>query len=139
VNTENTARPAAVKPLANRTFGLIFSAIFLVIALWPMLSGGNLRSWAALIAGGFCVPALFFPKMLAPLNLLWAKFGLLMHKIVNPILMGIIFFIAVLPTGLIMRLLGKDSMQRKLEANANSYWIEREPESLTKDSFDNQF
>jgi len=139
MNAENKPKPPAVKPLANRTFGLIFAAIFLVIALLPVIFGGDARKWALLMAAAFSVPAILFPKILTPLNLLWAKFGLLMHKIVNPILMGLIFFIAVLPTGLIMRLLGKDSMQRKLDPDTTSYWIEREPGSLSKDSFDNQF
>ena len=139
MNAENPPKSAAVKPLANRTFGLIFAAIFTLIALLPILFGGDLRQWAALLAAAFFIPAVLFPKILAPLNLLWAKFGLLMHKIVNPILMGLIFFVAVLPTGIIMRLLGKDSMQRKFNADATSYWIDRESGSLSKDSYDNQF
>ena len=139
MNAENSPKSAAVKPLANRTFGLIFAAIFTLIALLPILFGGDLRQWAALLAVAFFIAALLFPKMLAPLNSLWAKFGLLMHKIVNPILMGLIFFVAVLPTGIIMRLLGKDSMQRKFNADATSYWIDRESGSLSKDSYDNQF
>jgi len=135
----NIPKPPAVKPLDNRIFGLIFTGIFLVIACWPLLSGNDPRQWALIAAGLFGVPALLFPKVLAPLNSLWAKFGLFMHKIVNPILMGIVFYVAVLPTGIIIRLLGKDPMQRKFNADAKSYWIDREPDSLSKESFDNQF
>jgi len=139
MNAERTPMTPQVKPLADRTFGLIFTAIFLIIACWPLFSGNDLRRWALVLAAGFCVPALLFPKILAPLNSLWAKFGLIMHKIVNPVLMGLVFFIAVLPTGIIIRLLGKDPMRRKFNANTTSYWIEREPNSLSKESFDNQF
>jgi len=134
-----TPQNKAVKPLENRTFGLIFSAIFCVIALMPMLFGGGYRLWALIIAAMWAVPALFFPDLLAPLNRLWAKFGQVMHKVVNPILMGIIFFFSVLPTAIILKLLGKDPMRRKLDSNAKSYWIAREEPILSKESFDNQF
>lgn len=139
MTTETTQNPPAVKPLTNLTFGLIFAAIFLVIALSPLISGGTPHLWALVLAIAFFLAALLFPKTLGPLNVLWAKFGLMMHKIVNPLLMGLIFFVAVLPTGIIMRLLGKDPMQREFNASATSYWIEREPGSLSKESFDNQF
>jgi len=139
MNTENLPEPPAVKQLDNRIFGLIFSAIFLVIALWPLLSKGDPRQWALIAAAVFGIPAIVFPKILAPLNSLWAKFGLLMHRIINPVLMGLVFFIAVVPTGLILRLLGKDPMHRKFNASATSYWIKREPDSLPKESFNNQF
>ena len=104
-----------------------------------MLFGGGYRLWALVIAIAWAVPALMFPAVLAPLNRLWAKFGLVMHKIINPVLMGLIFFLTVVPTGLIMKLLGKDPMRRKFDASATSYWIERKATSLSKESFDEQF
>jgi len=127
------------KPLDNRVFGLIFSGIFCVIALFPLLFGNDIRAWALIVAAAWAIPALLFPSILAPLNKLWAQFGQFMHKIINPILMGLIFFLTVLPTGIILKLLGKDPMRRKFDANAKSYWIAREENSLSKDSFDNQF
>ncbi len=127
------------KPLDNRVFGLIFSGIFCVIALFPMLFGGEYRQWALIVAGAWALPALVFPAVLAPLNRLWAQFGQLMHKVINPILMGLIFFLTVLPTAVILKLLGKDPMRRKFDSSASSYWIERDQDSMTKDSFDNQF
>ena len=127
------------KMLSERSFGLIFSGIFLVIAAFPLIRGGDYRQWALIAAAVFAVPALLFPPVLAPLNRLWVKFGLLMHTIINPLLMGLVFFIAVLPTGLIMRLLGKDSMHRKFDPSKQTYWIERDKDSLSKESFTNQF
>ena len=127
------------KPLDNRVFGLIFSGIFCVIGLFPLLFGGEGRQWALIVAAVWALPALFFPAVLAPLNRAWAKFGQIMHSVINPILMGMIFFLTVLPTGLILRLLGKDPMRRKFDPEAASYWILREQKSVTKESFDNQF
>jgi len=129
----------APKPLANRPFGLIFAAIFLLIALFPLLKGQAINLWATYIFAAFAVSALILPRVLTPLNWLFQKFGQVMHKITNPILMGLVFFITVLPTGLILRLLGKDPMNRKLDPMAASYWIEREDGKLSKESFDNQF
>ena len=133
INTEQ-----APKQLSNRTFGLIFAAIFLVIALWPLKNGASPRTWALIIVALFALPALLFPRVLTPLNAAWVKFGLFMHKIVNPILMGLIFFLTVLPTGLMLKLFGKGPMRRKLDANATTYWQQRD-DKVTKESFDNQF
>ena len=128
----------APKQLSNRTFGLIFAAIFLLIALWPLINGASPRTWALIIVALFALPALLLPRVLTPLNAAWVKFGLFMHKIVNPILMGLIFFLTVLPTGLMLKLFGKDPMRRKLDANTKTYWQDRS-EKITKESFDNQF
>ncbi|GAA6140057.1 hypothetical protein NBRC116583_38040 [Arenicella sp. 4NH20-0111] len=125
--------------LSERSFGLIFAAIFLCIALFPLIFGEPLRQWAMILMGAFGLPALIFPKALRPLNIAWVHFGQFMHRIVNPILMGLIFFVAVLPTGLMLKLFGKDPMRRKMDPNATTYWIPRENEDLTRDSFDNQF
>ncbi len=127
------------KPLDNRVFGLIFSGLFCIIAFFPMLFGGDCRRWALIVAVAWAVPALLFPVVLAPLNRLWAKFGMVMHKIINPVLMGLVFFVTVVPTAFILRLLGKDPMRRKFDTEANTYWLAREENAVTKDSFDNQF
>lgn len=133
INTEQ-----APKQLSNRAFGLIFAVIFLVIALWPLINGASPRTWALIIVALFALAALLYPSVLTPLNAAWVKFGLFMHKIVNPILMGLIFFLTVLPTGLMLKLFGKDPMRRKLDANTKTYWQDRS-EKITKESFDNQF
>lgn len=129
---------AQTKTLSNRSFGLIFAGIFCVIALFPMLSKSEPRVWALIIAGLFTFFSLVAPKLLTPLNRAWNRFGLFMHKIVNPLLMGLIFVLTIIPTALIMRLLGKDPMRRKLDPNTPSYWIKRDT-PITKESFDNQF
>lgn len=133
INTEQ-----APKQLSNRAFGLIFAAIFLVIALWPLINGASPRTWALIITALFALPSLLYPSVLTPLNAAWVKFGLFMHKIVNPILMGLIFFLTVLPTGLMLKLFGKDPMRRKLDVNATTYWQQRD-DKVSKESFDNQF
>lgn len=128
-----------VKPLVNRTFGLIFAAIFLLIAILPLIWANEVRMWALMVSAAFTSIALLLPRALTPLNQLWAKFGQLMHKVTNPLLMGLVFFLTVLPTGIIMRLLGKDPMNRRLDPQAQSYWIKRENADITPESFDNQF
>ncbi|RBP50866.1 hypothetical protein [Arenicella xantha] len=133
------ATSPTAKALENRTFGLIFAGIFAVIALIPLINGNSITIWAAILSGLMALSALLLPTLLTPLNTLFQKFGLVMHKITNPIFMGLVFFGTVLPTGLIMRLLGKDPMHRKLDPAADSYWIARETHLVTKDSFDNQF
>lgn len=127
------------KPLDDRVFGLIFSGIFCVIALFPLIYGGAYRQWALVVAAVWAVPAIVYPSVLAPLNRLWAQFGQVMHKIINPVLMGLIFFLTVFPTAIVLKVLGKDPMRRKFDSKADSYWISRDNEALTKESFDNQF
>ncbi len=130
------------KQLGNRAFGLIFAAIFIVVAAWPVLFGKGLhayREWAVIVAALFAVPALVYPACLQPLNNLWTKFGLLMHSIINPLLMGLIFFIAVLPTGMIIKLLGKDPMRRRIDAQAETYWLARTDSEFSEERFRNQF
>jgi len=136
----HSANPAAkqAKTLSNRAFGLIFAGIFCVIALFPLLGKSDPRTWALIVAAAFALPALLLPQLLTPLNRGFNRFGQVMHKIINPLLMGLVFVLTVVPTGLIIRLLGKDPMNRKLDANAASYWIERDI-PITKESFDNQF
>ncbi|MBX2849899.1 MAG: hypothetical protein KTR16_16360 [Acidiferrobacterales bacterium] len=127
-----------VKMLSNRAFGLIFAGIFLVICFFPLIFGNEYRGWALIVSAAFAAPAIFIPRVLTPLNKLWMKFGFFMHTIINPLLMGLVFFLTVLPTGLILKLLGKDPMNRKFEANSKTYWIARN-EKISKESFDNQF
>lgn len=127
------------KTLANRTFGLIFAGIFLVISLLPLLGGNAVNRWTAAVSGVFALLAIIAPFALTPLNRLFQLFGQVMHKITNPLIMGLVFYLTVLPTGVILKLLGKDPMRRKLDPSASSYWIEREPDAISKESFDNQF
>jgi len=139
MSSQNNSNNTPPKELANRTFGLIFAGIFLLIALFPLLGSADIRVWPLAISGLFALLALVMPVTLTPLNRLWARFGMLMHKITNPLLMGLVFFVAVLPTGIIMRILGKDPMRRKAKPNLDSYWITREQQEISAESFDHQF
>ena len=106
---------------SNRSFGIVFFAVFLIIALWPLLKGESLRFWSVAVSLIFLILGLINSKILTPLNKMWMKFGLLLGNIVSPIVMGIIFFGVVTPTGLLMKLFGKDILELK-KNKKNTYW-----------------
>ncbi|MBI2240889.1 MAG: hypothetical protein HYU59_08820 [Magnetospirillum gryphiswaldense] len=124
---------------SERSFGLVFAVFFTLVGLWPLKSGGDIRLWALAAAVAFLVAALAVPKWLNPLNLLWFKFGLLLHKIMTPLIMGLLFFVTVTPIGVLMRATGKDPMRLKRDPAATSYWIKRDPPGPAPDSMKNQF
>tara|TARA_B100000886_G_scaffold336627_1_gene295767 strand:+ start:703 stop:1107 length:405 start_codon:yes stop_codon:yes gene_type:complete len=121
---------------SERNFGFVFSSVFLVIALYPLWFEENIHIWALIISFIFLFFSIFFTKILVFPNKLWHKFGLLLGAIVSPIIMGIIFFLTVTPTGIIMRILGKDILKQKINKNVKSYWINKEK---TDTSMKNQF
>ena len=124
-----------VKISSNRSFGIVFFIVFLFIALYPLTYSGEIRIWSAIISIIFLVLGLLNSKILAPLNKLWFKFGVLLGKIISPIIMGIIFFLVVTPIGLTMRIFGKDVLNLKYNKN-KSYWIEKNgPKSKMKNQF----
>ena len=124
-----------IKISSNRSFGIVFFVVFLLIALYPLTYGGEIRIWSSIISLIFLVLGLLNSKILTPLNKLWFKFGIFLGKIVSPLIMGVIFFFVVTPIGLIMRLLGKDVLNLKYSEN-KSYWIEKDgPESKMKNQF----
>ena len=124
-----------VKISSNRSFGVVFFAVFLFIALYPLVFSGEIRVWSAIISLIFLVLGLLNSKILTPLNKLWFKFGIFLGKIISPLIMGMIFFLVVTPIGLIMRLLGKDVLNLKYNKN-RSYWIEKNgPKSKMKNQF----
>ena len=119
-----------------KSFGVVFSCVFLIIALYPLITSEGLRIWALVVSIIFFLLAFLAPKILVLPNKLWFKFGLLIGSIVAPIVMALVYFVTVLPTGFIMRLLGKDLLKQKLDKNAKSYWIERkEPMGSMKNQF----
>ena len=125
-----------IKAGTERNFGLVFAAVFLIISLYPLWFGKNIHLWACIIAFIFCFFAIFLPKVLILPNKLWFKLGSFLGAIVSPIIMGMIFFLTVTPTGMIMRLLGKDILNQKTYKTINSYWIEK---IKTVSSMKNQF
>ncbi len=124
-----------IKIGSNKSFGVVFFIVFLLIAIYPLINNGELRIWSSIIAIIFLILGLINSKVLTPLNKLWFKFGLLLGKIVSPLIMGIIFFLVVTPTGLIMRIIGKDLLNLKFNKK-KSYWIEKSgPKSKMKNQF----
>jgi hypothetical protein len=137
---EHTPRHASqVQSSSDRSFGFVFAAVFLIIGLYPLLHATGIRIWAVVISGLFLLLATLVPQVLAPANRLWTKFGLLLHHIVSPIALGILFFLVVTPTGLLMRLFGKDPLRLRFDPAADSYWIKRDPPGPAADSLKNQF
>ena len=124
-----------IKLSSNRSFGIVFFVVFLLIALYPLIISGEIRIWSIIISFIFLILGLLNSKILTPLNKLWFKFGIFLGKIISPIILGIIFFLVVTPIGLIMRLLRKDVLKLKYNNN-KSYWIEKSgPKSKMKNQF----
>ena len=121
---------------SEKSFGVVFSIVFLIVSLYPLINSEGLRIWALVVSIIFFLLAFLAPKILVLPNKLWFKFGLLLGSIVAPIVMAFVYFVTVLPTGFIMRLLGKDLLKQKLDKDAKSYWIERkEPVGSMKNQF----
>jgi hypothetical protein len=132
-------RQDAPKAGSERGFGIVFAVVFAVIGLWPLLDGAPVRVWAMVAAAGFLAAGLLTPGLLKPLNRAWYLFGLLLHKIVNPLIMGLLFFLTVTPIALILRAMGKDPLHRTFDPDATSYWIEREPPGPAPETMRQQF
>ena len=125
-----------IKLGSNRSFGIVFFIVFVLIAIYPLINQGEVRIWSLIISFLFLFLGLLNSKILTPLNKLWFKFGLFLGKIISPITMGIIFFLVVTPIGLLMRLFGKDVLNLKLNKKKSSYWIEKVgPKSKMKNQF----
>lgn len=123
-----------------RNFGLTFVFVFAVIGLWPVVRHAlPPRYWALGIAMAFLAVTYLAPQFLAPLNRLWFKFGMLLHKVVNPLILGLLFLVLLTPLALVMRLYGKRFLPTNFDSNAKSYWIPREPAGPEPHSIRNQF
>ncbi len=113
-----------IKIGSNRSFGIVFSIVFLIIAVWPLLNGHEIRYWLLIISIVFLILGLIKSKILTPLNKIWFKIGILLGNIVSPVVLGFVFFLVVTPTSIIMKILRKDLLNLK-KNNNNSYWIEK--------------
>ena len=136
---ERVSRHEVVSGSSNQAFGLVFAGFFSIVGLWPLIGGAGPRLWCLGIAAAFAAVAFIRPGLLSPLNKLWTKFGLILHRVVNPIVMGFVFYVTITPMGLAMRLFGKDLLNLKFDPNRKSYWIERQPPGPAPDSMTNQF
>tara|TARA_B100001057_G_C21995774_1_gene624095 strand:+ start:103 stop:486 length:384 start_codon:yes stop_codon:yes gene_type:complete len=124
-----------IKISSNRSFGIVFFVVFLIIALYPLTYSGEIRLWSFIISLIFLILGFLNSKVLSPLNKIWFKFGIILGKTISPLIMGIIFFLVVTPIGTIMRILGKDVLNLKYNKN-QSYWIEKDgPKSKMKNQF----
>ena len=124
-----------VKIGSNRSFGIVFFIVFLIIAIYPFLNQGELRLWSLIVSIIFLILGLLNSKLLLPFNKIWFRFGILLGKIVSPLVMGIIFFFVVTPIGILMRILKKDLLNLKFNKKT-TYWIEKnDPKSKMKNQF----
>tara|TARA_B100001013_G_scaffold214141_1_gene130371 strand:+ start:92 stop:481 length:390 start_codon:yes stop_codon:yes gene_type:complete len=114
-----------IKIGSNKSFGIVFFTVFLIIAIWPLLNGYEIRYWSLIISIVFLLLGILNSKILTPLNKIWFKIGILLGNVISPIVMSIIFFLVVTPTSFIMKILGKDLLNLKKNTK-NSYWIEKQ-------------
>ena len=124
-----------IKLGSNRSFGIVFCIVFLLVAVYPLLNENPIRYWSIIISIIFLLLGIFNSKILTPLNILWMKFGLLLGKIVSPLIMGFVFFGVVTPISILMKLIGKDSLNLKRNKN-DTYWLKKQE---IKRSMKNQF
>ena len=119
----------------NRSFGILFFIVFSIISIWPILSGGELRLWSFIVAIIFLIMGITKSRFLTPFNIAWIKFGELLGVIISPLIMGLVYFLVVLPIGILMRVLGKDLLSLKFNKNIETYWNKKE----AKTDFNKQF
>ena len=125
-----------IKIGSNRSFGIVFFVVFLIISLFPIIKGNDIRIWSLLVSLTFLILGLINSNVLSPLNKLWFKFGLLLGNFISPIVMGFVFFLVVTPIGLLMRLLGKDLLNLNFNKKIETYWIAKNgPKSKMKNQF----
>ena len=108
----------------NITFGILFFILFLIIGLYPLKSEGLIRIWSVVLSLVFLIITIIRPNLFTFINKLWIQFGILLGKIISPVVMGLVFFFVVTPIGILVRIFKKDVMG--LKRGANTYWINRE-------------
>jgi hypothetical protein len=124
-----------IKISSNRNFGIVFFIVFLLIAIYPFFKNENIRIWSLIVSIIFLVLSILKSKLLTPFNKIWFKFGLLLGKMISPIIMSMIFFVVVTPTAILMKLLRKDLLNLKFNNN-KTYWIEKNgPKRQMKNQF----
>jgi Saxitoxin biosynthesis operon protein SxtJ len=129
----------AARPSSNRTFGIVMAVFFVLVALLPLVRGHAVRRWALALSALFLLAALVAPKALAPLNRAWAALGTLLHAVINPIVLGILFYFVFTPFGWVLRRMGKDFLRLRPVPDAQTYWIARQPPGPPPESMARQF
>jgi hypothetical protein len=135
---ESFSRDEKIVAGSDRSFGFVMAGAFAVVSLLNACHAGRIWPWTTALAAIFLIAAVLRPAVLNPLNRIWLKFGLLLHKIVNPVIMALLFYGTVLPTGLVLRAMGKDLLRLKREPDAASYWIVRTPAGPAPDTMKDQ-
>lgn len=136
---EQLDRDEEVPRASERSFGILFAIVFTIVALWPLMSGTHIRLWAAAVAVGFALLAFFQPRALRPLNSAWLALGRVLHRVVSPVILGLVYITTVIPTGLFLRLTRRDPLRLKMDRAATSYWQKRDPADSPLNSLKNQF
>jgi hypothetical protein len=136
---EDFTRHEEVSAPSDRRFGLIAAGIFTVLAGVPLARGGHPRVWALVVAAVFALTAIASPMLLGPVHRLLQRFGRLVHAIVSPMALAVIFFVGITPFGVLMRLFGHDPLRRCFEPHRDSYWIKRPLAGPAPDTMRNQF
>lgn len=136
---EHTDHDQRAPESSEKGFGILFALVFALVFVWPALSGGRVRWWALGASLVFLAAALALPRALRPLNSGWQAMGRLLHRLVSPLILGMLFYFTVVPTGIVMRLLRKDLLCLRFDPAARSYWVERRPPGPAAESLRNQF
>ena len=136
---ERFAAHESVKGSSDRSFGIVFAAVFTIIGVWPLLAGAEVRGWSLAVAAAFAGAALLRPGLLAPLNRLWFRFGLMLNRAVSPVVMALLFYLVITPVALCMRLAGKDPLRLKYDPKGASYWIPRAPPGPAPETIKHQY
>jgi hypothetical protein len=126
-------------PGSDRNFGLTMAAVAAILGSLPLLRGAAPHWLLLIVAAAFAIASFAAPRVLYPLNYVWFRFGLLLHRIMSPIVIGAVFFLCVTPIGVIMRLLGKDVLSLRRRDDLKSYWIVRDPPGPEPGTMTNQF
>jgi len=124
---------------SNRSFGWMFTAFFTLVGVYSLWRGGAVHPWMLGLAAVTAALTIVRPEWLAPLNRIWMRFGEMLHRVVSPLVLGIIFYGVFTPVGFAMRMAGRDIMKRRFEPGAKTYWIKRDPPGPAADSFQDQF
>ncbi len=136
---EDFSRQEHVRGPSDRSFGWVFTIFFALVGGWPAWHGRPVRAWALALSAAFALVTVARPALLGPANRLWMRFGLLLSRIVNPIVTAVFFYVVITPVGLLLRLSGKDPLRLRRDPAASSYWIERRPPGPEPDTMSHQF
>ena len=136
---ENFSRTDEVATSSNRSFGLVMAGACTAFGLYPLVVDGRPHWWLLAPAGMFLLLGLVRPDILGPLNFLWTRLGLFLGKLVNPIVLGLMYYLVISPIALVMKMIGRDPMKRKFAPELETYWQDKDPAGPSPDSMRNQF